>query len=72
MVIYPVVRWPVMFDLVRAVPSMAMKNVDTEMLVTAEGRECERLLSIYETTLAHRTAAEETPALPSINSSGTT
>src|SRR5205823_7334532 len=33
MVIYPVVRWPVMFDLVRAVETGEEENVTLEMLV---------------------------------------
>ena len=58
MVVYPVVRWPVMFDLVRAVEIGEAEDLSAEMLVAAEKLECERLLSIYEATLAYSTAEE--------------
>jgi phosphoglycolate phosphatase-like HAD superfamily hydrolase len=47
MVVYPVVRWPVMFDL---------------LLAAAERRECERLLTIYEATLQESTAQQHAQA----------
>ena len=62
MVVYPVVRWPVMFDVVRAVEIGEAEDGSAEMLVAAEKRECERLLSIYEATLAHSTAEENARA----------
>ncbi len=61
MVIYPVVRWPVMFDLMRALET-GHANISQETLVAAEQRECERLLSIYQSTLAASTAAENARA----------
>ncbi len=39
MVIYPVVHWPVMFDLVRAVETGNAGNISIETLVSAEMRE---------------------------------
>ena len=62
MVVYPVVRWPVMFDLVRAVELGKAENFSAEMLVAAEKRECERLLAIYAATLAYSTAEENARA----------
>jgi len=62
MVVYPVVHWPVMFDLVRAVELGKAEAVSAEMLVAAEKRECERLLSIYAATLAYSTAEENARA----------
>src|SRR5207253_5937120 len=62
MVVYPVVHWPVMFDLVRAVELDKAEDVSAEMLVAAEKRECERLLSIYAATLAYSTAEENARA----------
>ncbi len=58
MVIYPLVRWPVMFDLVRAVETARAEPHTLETLVAAETRECERLLAIYAATLARIPAAE--------------
>jgi phosphoglycolate phosphatase-like HAD superfamily hydrolase len=52
MVIYPVIRWPVVFDLMRAVETGDASNASMETLVSAEMRECERLLGIYRSTLA--------------------
>jgi len=62
MVVYPVVRWPLMFDLVRAVETAKAGDVTAGVLVAAERRECERLLSIYEATLASSTAEENARA----------
>ncbi|MFL5695595.1 MAG: HAD family hydrolase [Ktedonobacteraceae bacterium] len=62
MVVYPVVHWPVMFDLVRAVELGKAEDISAEMLVAAEKRECERLLSIYTATLAYSTAEENARA----------
>ncbi len=58
MVIYPVVRWPVIFDLIRAVESANAEDGTFEMLISAEKQECGRLLDIYESTFAHSTAEE--------------
>ncbi len=61
MVVYPVVRWPVMFDLMRALET-GHADISQETLIAAEQRECERLLSIYRSTLAASTAAENARA----------
>ena len=52
MVIYPVVRWPVMFDLVRAVETGGASEINIETLVLAEKHACRRLRDIYRSTLA--------------------
>ncbi len=52
MVIYPVVTWPVMFDLVRAVETGGASEINIETLVLAEKHECRRLRDIYRSTLA--------------------
>src|SRR5581483_2916824 len=62
MVIYPVVHWPVMFDLMRTIETNTPKDVSLEMLVAAERRECARLLAIYEKTLSHNNANENARA----------
>jgi len=62
MVIYPVVRWPVIFDLIRAVESGNAEDGTFEMLISAEKQECGRLLDIYESTFAHSTAEEHARA----------
>ncbi len=51
MVIYPVVRWPVMFDLVRAIEVGSAEDDAFETVIAAEKRECARLLSIYDQTM---------------------
>ncbi len=62
MVIYPVVNWPVMFDLMRSTETAQPTNIAPLALTNAEKRECERLLSIYTQTLAHSTAEEHAHA----------
>ncbi|HLL79757.1 MAG TPA: HAD family hydrolase, partial [Ktedonobacteraceae bacterium] len=65
MVIYPVVRWPVMFDLVRAVETgetAASMGATIETLAAAEREEGARLLHIYRATLAHSTAEQHAQA----------
>ncbi|MDQ6659384.1 MAG: HAD hydrolase-like protein, partial [Chloroflexota bacterium] len=62
MVIYPVVRWPVMFDLMHAVETGNAENVTLEMLVSAEQQECKRLLTIYRSTLSSNTSEENAGA----------
>jgi len=62
MVIYPVVRWPVMFDLIRAIETGDDGEVTIEILAAAERRECERLLGIYQATLAASMAKEHAQA----------
>ncbi len=62
MVIYPVVRWPVMFDLMRAVETGDTSQATVALLTAAEKHECERLLSLYEKTFAQSTAEEHAQA----------
>ncbi len=62
MVIYPVVRWPVMFDLMRAVETGEAENGTFETLVSAEKQECARLLDIYRSTFAPSTTEEHARA----------
>ncbi|WP_052889109.1 HAD family hydrolase [Thermogemmatispora carboxidivorans] len=62
MVIYPLVRWPVMFDLMRAVETGAPAPISTETLVAAERRACERLLEIYRATGRFSSADEHATA----------
>ncbi len=62
MVIYPVVRWPVMFDLMRAVETGEAEDGTFGVLVSAEKQECERLLDIYRSTFASSKAEEHAHA----------
>jgi len=62
MVIYPLLRWPVMFDLMRAFETGGAGDIRQETLVAAERRECQRLLAIYRATLAASSAAENARA----------
>lgn len=62
MVIYPVIHWPVMFDLMREVETGNTTRATSDILVAAEARECERLLEIYHNTLAESTAEEHAHA----------
>ena len=65
MVIYPVVRWPVMFDLMRSVEKSETgeaSGINAEMLINAERYECERLLAIYDATQQMSSAAEHAQA----------
>jgi phosphoglycolate phosphatase-like HAD superfamily hydrolase len=62
MVIYPVVHWPVMFDLMRAVEIGNAEEGTLEILVSAEKQECVRLLDIYQSTFAQSTAEEHAGA----------
>ncbi len=62
MVIYPVVHWPVMFDLMRAVEVDNAEEGSYDMLVSAEKRECTRLLEIYQSTFAQSAAVEHASA----------
>src|SRR5260370_16699769 len=52
MVIYPVVRWSVMFDLVHAVDTAGPSEINLKTLVLAEKHPCTRLRDIYPSTLA--------------------
>ena len=65
MVIYPIIHWPVMFDLVRAYETNDTSNVSDipiETIFAAEKQECDRLLEIYASTLAFSTAQENARA----------
>jgi len=62
MVIYPVVRWPVMFDLLRAVEADDAGKINIETLASAEKQECKRLREIYRSTLAFSSAEEHARA----------
>ena len=62
MVIYPVIHDPVMFDLMRAVETGDTTLANIDLLVAAEKRECERLLTIYEATLELSSAEEHARA----------
>ena len=62
MVIYPVVKWPVMFDLMRDCETGKSSDITLETLVAAERRESERLLAIYRATLAPATAEQHAQA----------
>ncbi len=62
MVVYPVVRWPVMFDLVRAVESGSAEGDTFESVIAAEKQECARLLAIYEQTLTQSSEEEHARA----------
>ncbi len=62
MVIYPVVHWPVIFDLMRAVEVGNTEEDLCDLLVSAEKHECARLLDIYQVTFTPSTAAEHARA----------
>lgn len=62
MVIYPVIRWPVMFDLMRVVEIGKTAQTKIEVLAAAEKCDCQRLLEIYRSTLAASTAEEHAKA----------
>lgn len=62
MVIYPVIQAPVMFDLMRAVELGDTSQASIDVLIAAERRECERLLMIYQETLAARSPEEHAQA----------
>jgi hypothetical protein len=60
---YPVVTWPVMFDLMRQVERGQPSAVTADQLIKAEERECAQLLDIYRAT-ARRTEALEHAKAP--------
>jgi hypothetical protein len=62
MVIYPVVRWPVVFDLARTLETGGKAEYSAEQIIAAEEAECERLMEIYEATLRPLTASEHAQA----------
>jgi phosphoglycolate phosphatase-like HAD superfamily hydrolase len=62
MVIYPVVRWPIMFDLMREVELGNSEESSYNILVSAEKHECDRLLDIYQSTFAQSAAIEHAHA----------
>jgi len=63
MVIYPVVKWPVMFDLVRAAETgqELPPGVTEEELLAAESQECQRLLRIYAETFEKEANTSDAP-----------
>lgn len=72
MVIYPVIHWPVMFDLVRTIETSDtsitdnasnISDITIETITNAEHQECHRLLEIYASTFAF-SAAEENARAP--------
>ena len=62
MVIYPIVHWPVMFDLMRSIETQQSTAITVETLVDAERRECDRLLALYGRTLTFSNAQEHAQA----------
>ncbi|HWZ18488.1 MAG TPA: HAD hydrolase-like protein, partial [Ktedonobacteraceae bacterium] len=62
MVIYPVVHWPVMFDLMRAVEMGNAEEYSCDVLVSAEKHESARLLDIYQATFTQSSAVEHARA----------
>ncbi|HEX3643342.1 MAG TPA: hypothetical protein VHV10_18815, partial [Ktedonobacteraceae bacterium] len=63
MVVYPVIRWSEMFNLMRAHETGSdTDSVTEEQLVAAEQYECRRLLEIYDTTLKLSSAQENAQA----------
>lgn len=63
MVIYPVIRWAEMFNLMRASETGSDTNgVTMEQLVAAEKCECKRLLEIYDSILKLSSAQENAQA----------
>ena len=62
MVIYPVVHWPVIFDLMRAVEVGNAEEGSCDLIVSAEKHECDRLLDIYQATFTQSTAVEHARA----------
>lgn len=62
MVTYPVINWPVMFDLMREVETGNTERATLATLVAAEKRECDRLLSIYAASLSSSTAQDHAQA----------
>ncbi len=63
MVIYPLVQWPTMFDLMRAAETQQPlpTNISAATLIEAERAECQRLLQIYAHTFQ---TAQDTNAAP--------
>ena len=63
MVIYPVIRWPEMFNLMRSYETgNNTDSITEEQLVAAERHECQRLLEIYDTTLQLKSTQENAQA----------
>lgn len=63
MVIYPVVHWPEMFNLMRAFETDGdTEGIEVEQAFAAERHECARLLDIYAETLAPSSAQEHANA----------
>ena len=62
MVIYPAIRLPVMFDLMRAIEVQEIPDITIATLADAERRECGRLLAIYAKTLSQSTSVAHSKA----------
>lgn len=63
MVIYPVIRWPEMFNLMRSCDTEGdTRGITAKQLVAAEQQECQRLLEIYDKTLTLSSAQENAQA----------
>ena len=60
---YPVIKHPVMFDLMRRAERGEPSSVTTEQLIAAEERECASLLDIYRKS-AERTSAADHAGAP--------
>jgi phosphoglycolate phosphatase-like HAD superfamily hydrolase len=58
MVVYPLVRWPIIFDLMHELETGRATEATVEMLASAEKRACARLLSIYQESLTASSAEE--------------
>ncbi|MGH2509140.1 MAG: HAD family hydrolase, partial [Ktedonobacteraceae bacterium] len=66
MVIYPVVTWPVMFDLMRAVETgqELPTGITADTPIAAEQQECAHLLEIYQQTfIPHQTSPQPAPPI---------
>lgn len=65
MVIYPVVTWPVLFDLLRALETgqQPPDGLTDEVLLATDRRECAQLLSIYRTTFQAQHTPETLPPI---------
>ena len=62
MVIYPVVHWPVMFDLVRSIELGFTEDDAFAQVITAEKQECARLIALYAKTSVHSSEEEHARA----------
>jgi phosphoglycolate phosphatase-like HAD superfamily hydrolase len=65
MVIYPVVKWPVLFDLMRAIETgqAVPEHITAEVLIEAEREECAHLLEIYRATFQPEQTPQDSPPI---------